>query len=117
MNHFKSIEEATEYYESLGFKKYINNYNKVGIVANYQKCIKDKIGKKYFIDIDLWDFRELEHKFGYSYMGEYSCQLYSINNHNAFDLTYIDWEYEQVVDFIEQMFSNNMLDYYERWED
>ena len=115
--NFKTIKDADEYFNDLGFNKYNNQFCHTGVVANYQKCFKDEIGKKYFIDVSLWDFTAYPQLNRYDYVAEYNGQYYQKGTHSAFNITTIKWEYEQMVEFIEKLFDKGVLDYYERWEE
>lgn len=114
---FESIEQADKHFYDLGFHKYTNHFAPRGVVAHYQKCITDDIGKKYFVDARLWDFTDCADKYGFNYTDEYGGQYYMKDDHKAFNVTYLDWGYEDVIEFIEILFNKGLLDYYERWDE
>lgn len=117
MNNFDNLNDIKKYLSSIGFKEYKptpfdNHY----ICSRFQKRYDDETGKKYFIDAKIWDWSDTD-KVPDNYRIEYECQLYQNGTHDAVNLTYIDWTIDQVEDFVNKMFENGMLDYYEKWED
>lgn len=48
----------------------------------------------------------------------YSCQLYKKDTHAPVNMEFFsDWTIEQVEKFVEKLFQNGELDYYERWDE
>ena len=90
---------------------------------NFQKRFDDEIGKKYFIDVhkltNEWMRecdKEKEWYTPYSY--SYSCQLYEKGTHAPINLEFFsDWGIERVESFVERLFQNGELDYYEKWDE
>lgn len=113
-----------DYFLNRGYKKYDRTqFDSDMVMYNFQKCFSDENGKKYFIDIHKnshdwmreWD-RQQEWYTPYSY--EFSCQLYKKDTHAAVNMEFFsDWTIEQVEEFIEKLFQNGELDYYERWDE
>ena len=115
MNSYNTLDEVREYLAPLGFTEYPpNQFAHRDVVLNFQKRIDDEIGKKYFIDVKVWDWTWTD-KIPEQYHIAFETQLYQKDTHDAFNIEFIDWEYEQIVDYIEKMFDNGMLDYYEKW--
>lgn len=111
-NNFNTVEEADKYFADLGFKKY-NSY-KSDVVCEYQKKFCDDDNNvKYFVNASLWDFKELKDKFGFNYSAEFDGQFYKKGDHDAFNITFIYWNYEKVVEFIENMFNVGLLENYD----
>lgn len=52
----------------------------------------------------------------YSYT--YTCQLYEKETHAPINLEFFsDWNIERVESFVERLFQNGELDYYEKWNE
>lgn len=111
-----------DYFLNCGYKR----YGRTGIdpsftLYNFQKCFSDRNGKKYFINIHKlsnkwmreWD-KQQEWYTPYSYT--FSCQLYKKDTHAPVNMEFFsDWTIEQVEEFVEKLFQNGELDYYERF--
>ena len=86
-----------------------------GIKTCFQKRYDDKIGKKYFITVNLWD------AWRHPYTGkvipaclEYSVQLYSKGAHNAVNLLFLSsWTIDLVEEHMERLWDTGLYDYYE----
>lgn len=117
MNSWNTLDDVRDYLIPKGFHEYtppdFRRYE--GLATIFQKRYEDDIGKKYFIDAKIWDWTWTD-KIPERFHIEYECQLYQKGTHDAFNVEFIDWTLEQVVDYIEKMFENGMLDYYETWE-
>ena len=101
-----------------GYKEYPPTpFHNSGIVKCFQKRFDDDNGKKYFIDIHKWDFS------GYTdvpdpYPYEYSIQMYKGEDRNAVDLMFhSSWKVEDVEAFVEKMFHEMGMEYYEKWNE
>ena len=82
----------------------------------YQKCYRDDLGKKYFLDVKHYNLHHpltQEDLSGY----EVSSQIYLKKNHHAVNLTFLDSDIEEAESFIDYLFNQDRLDYYERKED
>lgn len=89
-----------------GYKEYERTlFDHKGIEKNYQKCIRDDKGKKYFIDIHKW--KDMRHP----YTGElieggydYTCQLTDAETECPLNLNFFcGWTIEQVEEAIEKI--------------
>lgn len=113
-----------EYFLNRGYKKYDRSrIDTVSVVCHFQKRFDDEIGKKYFIDVNKYSnewMREREKQQDwyepYSYI--YTCQLYEKETHAPINLEFFsDWSIERVESFVERLFQNGELDYYEKWDE
>lgn len=100
---------------SNGFVEYdVPIFDSPGIDHFYQKCYKDDFGKKYFIDVRHYKIHHpttFEDLSGY----EVSSQLYLKDSHDAVNMTFLVADIDEIEEFIDRLFDNNMLDYYEVW--
>ena len=55
MEKFNTLNEAKDYLISHGFKEYHGYFANQGIIASFQKRYDDELGKKYFIEANIWD--------------------------------------------------------------
>lgn len=122
MNKGKMLTD--EYFLKRGYKKYnTTRFQPDIVICNFQKRFDDNAGKKYFIDIhkhsNEWLREQDKQQDWYTpYSYEYSCQLYRKDSHAAVNMEFFsDWTIEQVEEFVEKLFQNGELDYYERWEE
>lgn len=114
-----------EYFLNRGYKKYDKTqFQRSDIyLYNFQKRFDDEKGKKYFIDVhkisNEWMSEHDKSKEWYKpYQYTYSCQLYKKDTHAPVNMEFFsDWTIEQVEDFVERLFRNEELDYYERWDE
>lgn len=113
-----------EYFFNLGYKKYDKSQFDSDItIYNFQKRFDDEKGKKYFIDVhkvsNEWFPVSEKNKDRYvPYSYTYSCQLYKKGIHAAVNMEFLsDWTVAQVEDFVEKLFQNGELDYYEEWDE
>lgn len=52
------------------------------------------------------------------YTYTFSCQLYKKDTHAPVNMEFFsDWTIEQVEEFVERLFQNGELDYYEEWDE
>lgn len=113
-----------EYFINRGYEKW-DRYNLQPdiVMCNFQKRFDDEVGKKYFIDVQKishdWMPDHLKSTDSYTlYEYTYSCQVYKKDTHAALNMEFFsDWSIEQVEEFIERLFQNGELDYYERWDE
>lgn len=113
-----------DYFLNRGYEKYDRTQFQPDMVMyNFQKRFDDENGKKYFIDIHKnsnkwmreWD-KQQEWYMPYFY--EFSCQLYKKDTHAAVNMEFFSsWTIGQVEEFVEKLFQNGELDYYERWDE
>lgn len=93
------------------------------VLCNFQKVFQDDKGKKYYIDVhkvsNEWmsdTDKKQEWYTPYSY--EYSCQLYEKETYAAMNLEFFsEWNLDHVEAFIERMFQNGELEYYEKFDE
>ena len=77
------------------------------VIGNFQKKYTDDKGVKYFLTIRKWNM-DMPYKY------DYSTQLYKKGTHEAVNLEFSSfWTLEEVEAFIDTMFQQDMLDYYE----
>lgn len=112
-----------EYVLAKGYKEYTpTHFHNESIVKCFQKRFDDNIGKKYFIDINKWSWREIvpyykRDKLFEDYTYEYKIQMYKKDTHDAVDLSFHgSWTLEMVEDFVEDLWLTGMFDYYEKLE-
>ena len=78
----------------------------------WQKCYRDKKGKKYFIDVKYWKLihpTTQDDLSGYEVSGQY----YLKGNHNAVNMSFLDSSITEVEQFIDKLFELDLLEYYE----
>lgn len=120
----KKIKYTDDYFLDRGYKKYSRTpFQSDMTLYNFQKRFDDDVGKKYFIDVNKitnewmkeWNKKQSWYT-PYSYT--YSCQLYRKDTHAAVDMEFFsDWTIDQVEEFVERLFQNGELDYYEKWDE
>lgn len=108
-----------EYLINRGYNKYKRSaFDPDSVECIFQKCFKDEVGKKYFITVKKWSwkqFRDRLHDYP-EITYEYYIQMYSKDDHKTIDITFFkEWTIEEVEDEIERMFSTGRYDYYEEW--
>lgn len=114
-----------DYFLERGYHKYDRTDFQRGelYLYNFQKRFDDDKGKKYFIDVHKishewmreWDKQQPWYT-PYSYT--YSCQLYKKDTRAPVDMEFFsDWTIEQVEEFVERLFQNGELDYYEKYDE
>lgn len=114
MIEFNNIEEVRKYCESNGFKEYNpTEFSKAQYC--FQKCYKDDIGKKYFIDINVYDF-SFTSRISQNFLLEFEGQYYQAGTHDALNITFLSWELDQCEKFIDDLFDKGVLEHYETWE-
>jgi hypothetical protein len=118
------MELTDEIILSEGYKEYKpTKFHNQGVVKCFQKRFDDEAGKKYFIDVNKWYWRDIvpahrRDSWYKEYTYEFETQVYGIKDHDAIDLTFhSSWELEDVEEFVEKIFQTGMLDYYEKWND
>ena len=121
------IENKTytdEYFLERGYYKYDRTpFQSDMIMYNFQKRFDDNKGKKYFIDIhkisNEWMTESCKQQEWYKpFQYDYSCQLYKKDSHAPVNMEFFsDWMIEQVEEFVERLFQNGELDYYEKYDE
>lgn len=87
------------------------------VTKSFQKCFKDDVGKKYYINIKRWDFPP------HPYTGEpiptsYEFEVqFNTEDDRVMDLTLFShgWTIENAEEFVEEMWHKMNLRYYEKW--
>lgn len=111
---FKTLNEAKKYLETLGFKEYPRNtFSPAGVTAFFQKKFLNKNNSvKYFIDANIWDW-SMNDKVPYNYSIEFYGQFYKAGTHEAVNMTFIAWSYEEIVEWLDSLFDNGLIEDYE----
>lgn len=114
MNSYNTLSELKDMIIKKGFHEYKpTEFDRYAITC-FQKRYDDEYGKKYFIDGKVYDFTWTDSIPERYHIG-YSCQLYQSTTHNAFNIEFVDWTVEQVEDFVENLFSKGIIEYYEEY--
>lgn len=88
------------------------------IIQIFQKRFDDDIGKKYFIDINKWSWKEFGREELPDYTYEFEIQLYSKDLHEPLNLNFFSgWDIDKVERYVESIWNNGMFDYYEKWSE
>lgn len=111
---FKDFKSVKKYLETIGFKEYpkpkLSDFDNA--YSFFQKKYYDNNGVKYFIDVQVFDWR-WTNIVKDNFSVEYSSQLYQKGTHDAFNITFIGWNLQQVEDHINLLFKNDIVEYYE----
>lgn len=75
----------------------------------FQKRFDDERGKKYFINVDKWDFRSAGGNISY----EGNVQMSTRDDDLTLTMTFHDWPIEKIEEFTEWLWQQK-FDYYER---
>lgn len=99
-----------------GFKEYPRtDFYSPYVEKFFQKCYKDEIGKKYFIDVLKYPELNIPGREIVPVSYEYSIQIRNRNG-DAIDLLFhSSWKLEDVERYIEKLFKLRMFTYYERY--
>ena len=116
MEKFNTLNEAKDYLISHGFKEYHDYLASPGVAASFQKRYDDELGKKYFINVDVWDWTYTD-EVPVNYSIEFNGQYYQNKTHNAVNFTFIDWELEQIENWLDSLFDNHLIEHYELWDE
>ena len=86
-----------------------------GVEHVYQKCFSDERGKRYFLNVHKWaDMTHPHTKETIPGGYEFETQLYQKGTHEPINLLFLSsWKLEDAEAFVERLFANDMLDYYE----
>lgn len=116
MKSFNSIDEIRDWLIPLGFHEYKpTDIHHESIVTCFQKRYDDDFGKKYFLDINVWDytlFPAIPERYHPSITG----QFYQAETHDAVNFDFIDWDIDAAEKWIDKMFEVGLLEHYERWD-
>lgn len=108
-----------EYFSNKGYKEYPpSKFHNASISKCFQKRFDDSVGKKYFIDVNKWDWSEFADRVPFDITYEAEVQLYKYGTHDAVNLTFHNtWDFEEIERTVERLFQTGMFDYYERWDE
>lgn len=105
-----------------GYKEYSpTRFHNSSVIKCFQKRFDDNEGKRYFLDIEKWTWRDIpqEHKckdWYKEYTYAYKCQMYKKDTHDAIDIEFhSSWTLEQVEEFMELQWNTGLYDHYEKW--
>lgn len=93
------------------------------VLCNFQKVFQDDKGKKYYIDVhkvsnEWMSDTDKKQEWYTPYAYEYSCQLYEKGTYAAMNLEFFsEWSLDHVEAFVERMFQNGELEYYEKYDE
>lgn len=112
-----------DYFVSRGYERYERTLfqSEELYLYNFQKRFDDNIGKKYFINVhkltnEWMSDCDKQNDWYKPYSYTYSCQLYKNGTHAPVDMEFFsDWTIGQVEKFVENLFQNGELDYYEEF--
>ena len=108
-----------EYILSKGYKEYSKTiYHCKSVTKFFQKRFDDNIGTKYFINIEQFNFSELQQKYPdfEPIKYEYVIQLHN-HDEKYMDIRFhSDWTLLEVEDFMDKQWQLGCYDYYEKWE-
>lgn len=99
-----------------GFKEYNKTqFDSSAVDHCYQKCYSDSLGKRYFIDVKHY---ALIHPYTEADLSGYevSGQFYLKDSHNAVNMNFLDSDVNEVEEFIDKLFDEELLEHYELWE-
>lgn len=99
---------------SRGYTRYNPPLHKECVTDFFQKCIKDDVGKRYYIDIELWDFS----RFARNLMPRYqaSVQLTHKQTGPVVDIVCHDgWSIDALEQYYDDLWSSGKYEYYERY--
>lgn len=105
-----------EILENSGYRKYApTRFDGEFVVARYQKRFDDEIGKKYYIDVIEWEFPPDVHA---DYLRfEFDTQLTKDEAPMNIKLFGAQWSIESAENMIEEIWQNQNMDYYARWDE
>lgn len=108
-----------QFFIDKGYKEYPpSGFHNQCIAKCFQKRFDDEIGKKYFIDVNKWDWTPFSDRVPFDTTYEFTTQLYQKDKHEAVNLDFhSSWSLEDVEEYMEKIFASGMWDYYERWDE
>lgn len=106
-----------EYILSKGYKEFKpTQIDSPNVIKCFQKRFDDDKGKKYFITIKKWDWREFHGEDMPDYSYELGTQLYKKDFHYPLNLTFFSgWTVDDVENHLEEIWNPDIYDYYEEW--
>lgn len=116
MKSYDTLDEIRDWLIPLGFHEYApTQIHHSGIITCFQKRYDDDIGKKYFIDVNVWDWTMFP-KIPEKYHPEITGQYYQAGTHDAVNFEFIDWDLEAVEQWLDKLFELGVLEHYEEWD-
>ena len=112
MIKYNSIIDIKKIYIPMGFRYYKNPFASESVVASFWKKYEDSKGIKYYIKMNVFDCSNANSS-AKEYQIEFCGQYYQKGTHNAMDITFIDWEFEQVENWLNEMFEKGLIEYEE----
>lgn len=115
MNYTNTYGEIKNYLTELGFKLIktpLMRTNRCCWV--YKKEYKNENEILYNIEAIVTYYNDLP-KIEPLYCVEYSSQLFA-KDHKSFDLSFCDWEFEKVEQLVENLYKNENLESYSKWQ-
>lgn len=101
-----------------GYKEFEPSpFHNKGVSKCFQKRFDDDVGKKYFIDINKWEFPP--HPYTKDPIPtSYEFEAFLGKDDNPIQLVlYSGWDMDKAENFIEEVWKKMGLDYYERWDE
>lgn len=102
-----------------GFGRYYDNMKRrETYYCSYQLKVCDEKGKKYFVDVSLYDYNKSEFKSHLpknmleDYQMEFTAQL-TTKQGETFNVDYLEKDVDKALEFYENMFQKLDLEYYE----
>ena len=108
-----------EYIESKGYTRFNpTHFDKDIVVARYQKCFRDDIGKKYHINALKIDMHfipsDRRDEYWKPYRFEYELQVSVEEDEKPINLQFFNnWTLDEVEEFVEDFFKKMNINYYE----
>lgn len=111
---FKTFDD--NYFIKRGFREYPRTcFQSQYVEKFFQKCYKDEIGKKYFIDVLKYSEMCIPGRETIPASYEYSVQVRNKQG-DAIDLLFHStWHLKDVENYMEEMFKFGLFKYYERF--
>lgn len=108
-----------EYIESKGYTRFNpTQFDKDIVVARYQKCFRDDIGKKYHINALKIDMHfippDRRDEYWKPYRFEYELQVSVTEDDKPLNMQFFNnWTLDEVEEFVEDFFKKMNINYYE----
>ena len=101
-----------------GYKKFKPSpWQHESITDLFQKCFKDKHGKKYFITVNKWKSWIHPHT-GEEFPPAYEITVQFTFNENPVDMNFFHWDHlDQAEEKIEEIWKKCGFDYYETFDE
>ena len=108
------VENFDEILEEKGYKSFKPGpFDNDSIIEKFQRCIRDDVGKKYFITIDKWQSFTHPHT-GETYPSGYEYNTYfTFNGYPVQMKFYAGWDIDEAEEKMEELWQKGGFDYYE----